>query len=193
MGDNSFAPYASLNTFFIVQNVSPQRKTIKIFNYPINLGCTRDLLQIPGVGEADIRVSLLKGELQHKILAQDIVIVETNLDLLQFDPLQLQFLLSAGVNYGTSQTPSDQQYTQYQNVTLQGSLNGSNVIFTLPNDQYYVQNSLLKIIVYWNGVRQVLNDDYTLGIFSDGYQSIVLTIPPSFDDIIAADYYTQSY
>lgn len=193
MGDNSFAPYSSLNTFFVVENTSPQQKTIKIFNYPINLGSTRDLMQIPGVGEADIRVSLLKGELRNKILAQDIVIISTNIDLLQFDPLQLQFLLSAGVNYGTSQTPTNQQYTYYQNVALSGTINGSNTVFTIPNGQYFVQNSSLKIVVYWNGVKQVLNDDYTVGLVSGGYQNVILTVPPTVQDVMTADYYVENY
>ena len=100
MGMNDFAPYLKINGCFIVQNVSPQVKTIKIFQYPINYGCTRDLLDIPGVAESDIRSSLLKGELQHKILAQDIRVICSDVDLLQFNGAQKAFLQGAGIVNG---------------------------------------------------------------------------------------------
>jgi hypothetical protein len=57
-----FAPGRKRNTSFIVRNISPQNKTINIFQYPINMDQTRDLLAIPGVSDGDIRSSLLKGE-----------------------------------------------------------------------------------------------------------------------------------
>jgi hypothetical protein len=100
MAMNDFAPYLKMNGCFIVQNVSPQVKTIKIFNYPINYMGTRDILQIPGVSEADIRASLLKGELNHKIRAKDIFIICSDVDLLQFNDTQKQFLLNAGITNG---------------------------------------------------------------------------------------------
>src|SRR5574338_1584724 len=62
-------PYRS-GSFYL----SP-KKVIFIFHYPINPGETRDLLAIPGVQEADIRASLLKGELRHKFLCGDIELV----------------------------------------------------------------------------------------------------------------------
>ncbi len=100
-GMNDFAPYIKKNGSFVVKNVCPDRKkTIKIFNYPINYGMTRDILQIPGVGESDIRASLLKGELRHKILAKDIIILESDIDLLQFNIEQKSFLQSAGIING---------------------------------------------------------------------------------------------
>lgn len=83
-----------------MKNISPQVKTIKIFNYPILYQDTRDLLQIPGVAEADIRASLLKGELQHKIRAQDIVVICSDIDLLQFNADQKLFLQNAGIVNG---------------------------------------------------------------------------------------------
>lgn len=100
MGMNDFAPYLKMYGCFIVQNVSPQVKTIKIFNYPINYLGTRDLLQIPGVGEADIRASLLKGELNHKIRAKDITVLCSDVDLLQFNSDQKNFLINAGITNG---------------------------------------------------------------------------------------------
>lgn len=100
MGMNSFAPFLKINGCFIVQNISPQVKTIKIFNYPINYGGTRDLLQIPGVAEGDIRASLLKGELQHKLRAKDIIVICSDIDLLQFNAGQKMFLQAAGIVNG---------------------------------------------------------------------------------------------
>lgn len=101
MGMNEFAPYLKINGCFIVRNVTPDRgKTIKIFNYPILFNQTRDLLQIPGVAESDIRASLLKGTLRHKILAQDIVIECSDIDLLQFNEAHKAFLQSAGITDG---------------------------------------------------------------------------------------------
>ena len=95
-GDNSKIPpsYRS-NSFFI----SP-KKTISIFNYPINAGQTRDLLQIPGVQEEDIRSSLLKGVLRHKFLCGDIELVSSNIDLLQFSDKQRAFLYKFGFYEG---------------------------------------------------------------------------------------------
>lgn len=79
--------------------VSP-KKTINIFHYPINAGCERDLLQIPGVQESDIRASLLKGELRHKFLCGDIALVSSNIDLLQFSDKQRAFLFNFGFTEG---------------------------------------------------------------------------------------------
>lgn len=101
MGMNDFAPYFKINGCFIVRNVTPDRnKTIKIFNYPIIFNTTRDLLQIPGIAESDIRASLLKGELNHKIRALDIIIECSDIDLLQFNNNQKTFLQNAGIING---------------------------------------------------------------------------------------------
>lgn len=100
MGNNSFAPWSTNPQCFIVQNVSPYPKTIFIFNYPINHGDTRDLLRIPGVAEGDIRSSLLKGELNHKIKAQEIVVTCSDIDLTQYNNTQKAFLEGAGITNG---------------------------------------------------------------------------------------------
>lgn len=99
-GMDEFAPYLKINGCFIVMNISPQVKTIKIFNYPIPYLQTRDILQIPGVSEASIRASLLKGELQHKIRANDITVICSDVDLLQFNANQKLFLQGAGIVNG---------------------------------------------------------------------------------------------
>jgi hypothetical protein len=66
MGMDDFAPGRKECGQFIVRNISPQVKTINIFNYPINYGYTRDLLEIPGVSEGDIKSALMKGQIRHK-------------------------------------------------------------------------------------------------------------------------------
>jgi hypothetical protein len=95
-----FAPYLKINGCFVVLNTANENKTIKIFQYPINFGETRDLLQIPGVAEDDIRASLLKGELNHKIRAGEIVVICSDIDLLQFNTAQKTFLQGAGIVNG---------------------------------------------------------------------------------------------
>lgn len=102
---DEFAPYLKIHGCFIVRNVTPdRRKRITIFKYPIEFNSTRDLLQIPGVAEADIRASLLKGELRHKILAKDIIVECSDIDLLQFNMDHKQFLMDAGIVNGLEVT-----------------------------------------------------------------------------------------
>ena len=93
--DDAIPPPYRSSAFF----VSP-KKTISIFNYPINAGDTRDLLKIPGIQEADLRESLLKGVLRHKFLCGDIALVSSNIDLLQFDECQKNFLTKFGFTTG---------------------------------------------------------------------------------------------
>jgi hypothetical protein len=95
-----FAPGTKVNGCFIVLNTAPQIKTISIFNYPINYLCTRDLIQIPGVSESSIRASLLKGVLREKIRNNDIIVLCSDIDLLQFNAAQLAFLQGAGIVNG---------------------------------------------------------------------------------------------
>jgi len=101
MGNNSFAPYEKLSTSFVVKNIiTNSNKVVRIFQYPIPVGKTRDLLDIPGVGEADIRASLLKGEILHKLLAKEISVITSDIDLLQFNAQQKALLQAAGITIG---------------------------------------------------------------------------------------------
>lgn len=106
--ESNFAYSLKYNTHFIVRNTtggtasSPYKKTISIFNYPINVGETRDLLQIPGVEESNIRASLLKGVLRHKLLNTDIALVSSNIDLLQFSDKQRAWLYAHGFSEGVA-------------------------------------------------------------------------------------------
>jgi hypothetical protein len=103
MGMNDFAsghkPFLSRSSF-VVRNISQPNKRIHIFNYPIPFGMERDLLSIPGVGEAEIRASCLKGEIRSKILANEIIITNNTSDLVQFNDEQKTFLRNAGVSNG---------------------------------------------------------------------------------------------
>lgn len=104
--ESNFAYSLKYNTHFIVKNTSgstaasPYQKTVKIFNYPILWGETRDILQIPGISESHIRSSLLKGVLRHKLLNGDIALVSSNIDLLQFSDKQRAWLYAHGFTEG---------------------------------------------------------------------------------------------
>jgi len=104
--ESNFAYALKYNTHFIVRNItgssvnSPYQKTIFIFNYPINYGDTRDILAIPGIEETNIRASLLKGVLRHKLLCGDIQLVSSNIDLIQFSDKQRTFLQGFGFGKG---------------------------------------------------------------------------------------------
>lgn len=92
------------NTSFIVKNIAQGNKTIRIFNYPILNGKTRDLLSIPGISEADIRESLLKGALAVKIKSNEAIIVNSDIDLMQHNDSQKTFLKNAGIINGLDLT-----------------------------------------------------------------------------------------
>lgn len=193
-----FAPFIKINGCFIVQNTSPQIKTISIFQYPINYLSTRDLLQIPGVAENDIRASLLKGELNHKIRSKDIEIICSDIDLLQFNNAQKTFLHNAGVINGLQITSNQMAVLEQQDIKLIGAVNGINVIYTIPFG-VWIQSSPYKIIVYKNGVKQVLGDDFLISESNGsgtGYDTVIMTIPPQAiptpPDIVTADYYISN-
>jgi hypothetical protein len=98
---DEFAPGKNECGQFVVRNTSPQKKTIFFFaGWPINLNCTRDLLQIPGVSEGDIKSSLMKGEIRNKLKNGDIQLVFSNIDLLQFNDCGIQYLEGYGFTTG---------------------------------------------------------------------------------------------
>ena len=99
VGFKTFVP-KQCTTVFRVINIAPNSKRIRVFNSPIKNGYIRDLMDIPEVSEADIRHSLLKGELNTKIRCDEIRVVESSIDLLQFDDCQKSFLEAAGITNG---------------------------------------------------------------------------------------------
>lgn len=118
-----FAPGSKECGQFIVRNISPQVKTINIFNYPINYGYTRDLLEIPGVSEGDIKSALMKGEIRHKFKVGDIELVFSNIDLLQFNDCGIQYLEGFGFTTGVL-VGYDQLDGYVQNLITQGGGGG---------------------------------------------------------------------
>lgn len=103
VGYDTFFP-KNPSTRFIVKNIAPRNKTVRVFNYPILNGQTRDLLSIPGVSEADIRHSLLKGALLTKIKYKELIVTDSDIDLLQFNDENKLFLQSAGIIKGLEVT-----------------------------------------------------------------------------------------
>lgn len=193
---NEFGPYNKKYTKFVVKNICPDRgKVINIFQYPILNGTTRDLLGIPGVSEADIRVSLLKGELNHKLRAGDIIIVESDIDLLQFNLDQKHFLQESGVNFGLEVTSINMQVLRKEDILLVGDVNNVNTVFKIPSGSF-IQDDNYRIIVYKNGVKQLYLNDYFIaesGGPGTGYDTVILDVAPATtpapDDVITADYY----
>jgi hypothetical protein len=193
-----FAPGRKKYSAFVVRNISPQNKTITIFQYPINMYQTRDILSIPGVSDSDIKSSLLKGEILNKFLVGDIELVFSDIDLLQFSSGQRDLLYSFGFTRGVQVDSSALLVLEQQDIQLSGTVDGVNTIFTLPGDISWIQSPPYKIIVYKNGVKQVLGDDYFISESGPGtgYNTITFTIPPTViplpPDVMTADYYVTN-
>lgn len=196
-GMDEFAPYLKKNGCFIVRNVTPDRqKTIKIFHYPIPFNTTRDILQIPGVAEADIRASLLKGELRHKILAKDIVVECSDIDLLQFNDDQKKFLMDAGIINGLEVTGAvgTLNYQFRDEISLIGLKNGSNRTYYTPekfiNGSYF--GNAFHIKVEHDGKTLFENIDYTIAESAGpgtGYDTInLLKFSPTVKSTLFAWY-----
>ena len=114
MGMDSFAPgvYPDNGSYFWVQNIANPPKCVEIFNYPVAArGGVRNLMLIPGVGEQDIKESLLKGSIRNKLLVREITILASNIDLLQFNTTQMQFLYNNGVVIGVQVGDQQNLYT----------------------------------------------------------------------------------
>jgi hypothetical protein len=181
---NNFAPFRKKYGCFIVRNIcSDRKKVISIFKYPILWNDTRDLLKIEGVSESDIRASLLKGELRHKILAKDIVIECSDIDLLQFNDDQKLFLQNAGVVKGleVEGVASIIPFLLKQNVPMIGIINGINRIFSIPIPDKFINGSfhgnIFKIQVFHNGRELDETIDYIVsesGGVGTGYDTIIL-------------------
>src|ERR1035437_8074221 len=181
MGMNDFAPYLNANGYFVVRNICKDRnKSIKIFNYPINFNTTRDLLQIPGISENDIRASLLKGELNHKLRAKDIIIENSDIDLVQFNSAQKKFLQDSGIIIGLHIDNDRLAAIRKEDIQLVGIVDGINKVFTIPLGTF-LMNLGYKIIVYRNGIKQFYLDDYFIaesGGLGSGYDTVIFSVAP---------------
>lgn len=189
------------STSFVVRNIAPRGKTIRIFKYPILNQQTRDLLAIPYVSEADIRHSLLKGELMIKIKHREIEVVSSDIDLLQFNEEQKQFLKNAGVNKGLEIGLDQLDDTVplggagvpiKQNIPLIGTKNGLNRIFATPDkfiNGLYL-GSTYSILIRHNGRGLEPDVDYEIsesGGIGTGYDTIFFKsfIPTQFSNLLA--------
>ena len=199
MGDNSFAPFQPQDgyTTFIVKNISSPPKMVQIFNYPIYPGSTRDLMLIPGIAEGEIRTALLKGDLLNSLLSKEITILQSDVDLLQFNTNQLNFLYASGITLGCQVGWEQQAVVLNANVELIGDVDGVNTTFTIPSGTF-LQDTQYQIQVYLNGVRQLYDDDYTIAASGGGtaWDTVILAVPPesalSPPDVVTADYYQEN-
>ncbi len=179
-------------TRFVVKNITFYPKIVSLYGYPVEPGLTRDLLSIPEISEADIRFGLLKGEILVKLLAKEIFVVESNIDLLQFNAAEKAFLKSVGVLIGTeigegqlteelldkiNTTASGMPITFHQNMPLIGAKNGLNRFYTTPG--FFINGMYLgseyRIEITHNGRKLDPGVDYTVsesGGAGTGFNSI---------------------
>lgn len=202
MGDNSFAPYVVKAGYgqFVVLNIANPPKMVRIFNQPIypfgSDGDTRDLLKTAGWSEADIRASLLKGEIRNKLLAHEILILASDVDLLQFNSNQLAFLTASGITIGTQVGIPQQLFVWNQDIHLDGTVDGVNTVFTIPSG-VFIQTGYYTIVVYLNGVKQNLNDDFTISASTiAGYDTVTFAVAPETiippTDVVTADFWQSN-
>lgn len=123
---------------FIIKNTT--NKTIKLFTQKIESGQTYDLMTISHISEADIKHSLLKGVLQKKIAQSEIIIEESNINLVQYDTSFIRFLQAGGLTTGVRDHGPDEMIITNL-IDLPSPVNG---IITLsePNKIYYIRGSV---------------------------------------------------
>jgi len=160
------------STKFVVKNIAPNNKTVRVFNTPIRNRDTYDLLSVPDISEADIRHSLLKGELRIKFNCQEIFVVDSDIDLLQFNDEHKAWLESIGITKGLEVTGTGTSVLNFafkQDIMLIGTQDGSNRIFTTP--EYFIQgtfgNNKFAIQVNLNG-RILIDDIHYIATESGG-------------------------
>lgn len=191
-------------TVFRVKNIAPNGKRIRIFKYPIKNGMDRDLMEIPYVSEADIRHSLLKGELFTKIICKEAIVVESNIDLLQFDPCHKQFLMDAGITIGLEVDSSGGiaavPYLWRNEVKLLGATNSSNTTFMIPGGEKFLDGTFedneFHISVEHNGRRLIQDCDFIIqesGGVGTGYDTIkIISFVPNYKSQLIADYVVEN-
>ena len=197
VGFETWFPKQCSTTCFIVKNISPGNRRIHVFNYPIGNGQERDLLAIPVVSEADIRHSLLKGELYIKLVCKEITVTQSTIDLLQFDQCQLSFLQRAGITTGLQVTGgSTEPVLLRENMQLIGPTNSANVNFLIPFGESFINDNLdgndYRIIINHNGRRLIEDTDYTVleSTPGSGYNMIRIdSFIPNKNSNLIADYY----
>jgi len=185
---------------FVVKNILPYKKTIRVFNYPIPNGFERDLMKINFISEADIKNSLLKGELYTKLRNQELFVTASNIDLIQFEECQKDFLMSVGITEGLEAGGDGYQgnfpYLFRQNTELQGTKDNLNRIFIVPfGDKFLNQNihqQHFRILIRHNGKGLEEGIDYIVaesGGSGTGFNTIIfIAFSPAPSSRILADY-----
>lgn len=185
------------NGKFIVQNITPDRKkTIHLFGYPIPYLGKRDLLAIPGVDESIIKASLLKGVIKNRILARDILVIMSDVNLVQYNKEQAEFLKQAGITIGVDNTGEANIYKYKANVPLIKD-NGKYRHYHVQDKEKFINNTGLnfqnKIQVYHNGRLLSEAEDYTLKESEGsgtGYDEIyIYSFEPSESSTLVASYF----
>ena len=178
---------------FVVKNITSPPKTICVFNTNIKFGQSKNLLDIPGIGEEDVRISLLKGQVLNKILSGDIQIVKSDVNALSFNQNQSNFLANSNLTTGIKINNTILPYIERRDLTMLGAIDGYNTRFVCPSYYYFTINSSYVLIVYWNGIRQIMNVDFFIDVTSqspnshNAYSAIFMAIAPSPGDIIIID------
>lgn len=201
VGFNTIFP-KQCDTVFRVKNIAPNNKRVRVFTLPIKNGCVRDLMTIPHVSEADIRHSLLKGELNIKLRAKEIFVVESNIELLQFGECHLQFLIDSGITVGVDPSKlgggGNFPYAIKQQIHLIGTKDSVNRIFTVPAPDKFLNgiydNNEFRILIKHNGRDLVETKDYFVaesGGPGTGFDTIILCFAPRDVSVLVADYYVE--
>lgn len=195
--DRTFFPKEC--TSFVVKNIAPFNKTLRVFRTPIRNGATYDLLNVPDVSEAVIRHSLLKGELRQRFLQQELYVVESDIDLLQFNECHKTWLQSIGITKGLEVTGTGSiPFLFIQGVELIGVKNGTNRVFTTPDD--FINGSFggndFRVLLRHNGRVLVPDLDFVVsesGGVGTGFDTItLLTFAPNKKSELYADYVTEA-
>jgi len=194
----TFFPKAP-STKFVVRNIAPNNKTVRVFGVPIRNGATYDLLAVPDISEATIRHSLLKGQLLIKFQCKELFVADSDIDLLQFNDEHKAFLQSIGITKGleVTGTGTARAFLHKVGVSLLGVKDGSNRTFTTPdifiNED--ISGDLLTISIFHDGNRLVEDDEYVLaesGGAGTGFDTIVITaFKPKPKSTLIANYFTD--
>lgn len=189
---------------FSVMNIT-NCKMVRIFQVNIPPGGVYDLLNVPHVSEADIRHSLLKGDLQTKILTNELRVVDSSIELLYFDDCYKDFLRNAGIIRGidfceeSAVCGSGDGYLPFyfrDNIELVGPKNGANRVFRVPVPDKFLDGEFFghefHIIIDHNGRRLLKNLDYIIsesGGAGTGYDTIeIISLTPNKKSKLFCDY-----
>jgi hypothetical protein len=195
------------DTVFIVRNITKAKggvgKTVRIFGVPILADGEYDLFDIDEVSEADIRHSLIKGTLYMKLITEEIRVVRSTIDLLQFDDCHKAFLESVGITKGL-EVPggggADVRYLFRDNVVLIGPKNNANKVFRVPTPDKFINGTYddneFRIIIDHNGRRLIQNIDYIIsesGGPGSGFDTVeFISFVPNKCSKIIADYVIEN-